>query len=175
MNDPVEVMFTARRVSNTVAALARQISMDYAGRELLVVAVLKGAFVFCADLVRRLTVPATVDFIACCSYGRPTEASGVVRILKDLDANVEGRNVLLVEDIVDSGLTLRYLLDYISRQRPASLATCVLLDRPSHRRVPVPVTYRGFTIPEEFVVGYGLDWQEQYRHLPYLGKLRRPA
>lgn len=169
----VETMLTADQVEQKVAELGAQISAQYRGQRLLVVGVLKGAFVFCADLLRRLEgVDADVDFIACSSYGQGTESSGAVRILKDLDTSIEGRHVLLVEDIVDTGLTLSYLRDYFARHQPASVRTCVLLDKPSRRTVDVPVEYVGFAIPDEFVVGYGIDWAERYRYLPYIGIVR---
>lgn len=169
----VEELISPQALAARVKELAAQIRRDYQGRSLLVVGVLKGAFVFTADLVRALDgLNVQVDFIAVSSYGAATETSGTVRILKDLDMPVEGRHVLLVEDILDTGLTLRYLLDYLSRQRPASLRVCVLLDKPSRRKVEVPVDYVGFAIPDRFIVGYGIDWAEQYRHLPYVGALR---
>lgn len=169
----IETLIPEADLTAKVAELAGRLSADYAGRSLLVVGVLKGAFVFCADLLRQLRgVEAQVDFIASSSYGAATESSGAVRILKDLDTAVEGRHVLLVEDIVDTGLTLQYLLDHIGRQRPASLRVCVLLDKPSRRQVQVPVEYVGFEIPDEFVVGYGIDWAERYRYLPYIGVVR---
>ncbi|MFO7171422.1 MAG: hypoxanthine phosphoribosyltransferase [Bacillota bacterium] len=169
----VEELISPQALAARVEELAAQIRRDYQGRSLLVVGVLKGAFVFTADLVRALGgLDVQVDFIAVSSYGAATETSGTVRILKDLDMPVEGRHVLLVEDILDTGLTLRYLRDYLSRQRPASLRVCVLLDKPSRRKVEVPVDYVGFTIPDRFIVGYGIDWAEQFRHLPYVGALR---
>ena len=152
-----------------VSELGRQISQDYAGQEVLVVGILKGAFVFCADLMRHLAGPTQVDFMAVSSYGNSTESSGVIRIVKDLDASVEGRHVLLVEDIVDSGLTLRYLREYLQHQHPASLRICVLLDKPTRRKTDVKVDYIGFSIPDEFIVGYGIDYAERYRELPYIG------
>lgn len=165
----VGTLFTAEQIEARVSELAADISRDYAGQEIVVIGILKGAFVFCADLVRRINVPAQVDFMAVSSYGQSTESSGVIRIVKDLEAIVEGRHVLLVEDIVDSGLTLRYLREYLERHRPASVKICVLLDKPSRRKTDVPVDYRGFTIPDEFIVGYGIDYAERYRHLPYIG------
>lgn len=164
-------MFTAQQIAHKVKELGEQISRDYAGEEILVVGILKGAFVFCADLVRSITVPAEIDFMAVSSYGKSTESSGVIKILKDLDASVQGRHVLLVEDIVDSGLTLRYLREYLEHQQPASLKVCALLDKPSRRKTEVKVDYRGFEIPDEFIVGYGIDWAERYRNLPYIGMI----
>lgn len=162
-------LLSAEQIAARVRELGAEISRDLAGQTVLVVGVLKGAFVFCADLVRCLTVPAEVDFMAVSSYGSATESSGVIRILKDLDASVTGKHVLLVEDIVDSGLTLRYLKEYLEHQNPASLRVCVLLDKPARRQTQVAVDYVGFTIPDEFIVGYGIDYAEQYRHLPYIG------
>ncbi|BDG60916.1 hypoxanthine phosphoribosyltransferase [Caldinitratiruptor microaerophilus] len=173
MDHSVEPLIAEADLKQKVTELARRISADYAGKSLLVVGVLKGAFVFCADLLRQFQgVDAQVDFIASSSYGAATESSGAVKILKDLDTAVEGRHVLLVEDIVDTGLTLRYLRDHIERQQPASVRICVLLDKPSRRQVDVPVDYVGFEIPDEFVVGYGIDWAERYRYLPYIGVVR---
>jgi len=148
-----------------VRELAEVISKDYAGKELLVIGVLRGAFIFMADLVRELKVPVTVDFIAVSSYGDATETSGIVRILKDLDENIEGRHVLLVEDIIDTGLTLRYLYEYLQARGPASLRVCTLLDKPERRKVEFQPDYNGFTIPDYFVVGYGLDCGQRYRNL----------
>ncbi|MFZ5815470.1 MAG: hypoxanthine phosphoribosyltransferase [Bacillota bacterium] len=162
-------LLSEEQIRARVREMAAEISRAYQGQQVLVVGILKGAFVFCADLVRHLTVPAQVDFMAVSSYGNATESSGVIRILKDLDASVEGRHVLLVEDIVDSGLTLRYLKEYLAHQGPASLRVAVLLDKPSRRRTEVVVDYVGFSIPDEFIVGYGIDYAEQYRHLPYIG------
>ncbi|MDF2628987.1 MAG: hypoxanthine phosphoribosyltransferase [Symbiobacteriaceae bacterium] len=159
----------SEEIQARVRELGNQISKEYAGREVLVVGILKGAFVFCADLMRNLTVQTRLDFMAVSSYGSSTESSGVIRIVKDLEASVEGRHVLLVEDIVDSGLTLRYLREYLEHQQPASLKVCVLLDKPQRRKTQVEVDYTGFTIPDEFIVGYGIDYAEQYRHLPYIG------
>lgn len=169
----IEPLIESGELAARVRALAAQISADYRGRDLLIVGVLKGAFVFCADLLRHLEgVHPQVDFIACSSYGAATETSGVVRILKDLNEPVTGREVLLVEDIVDTGLTLQYLQAHLRSQSPRSLRTAVLLDKPYRRQVPVEVDYRGFEIPDLFVVGYGIDWAERYRHLPYIGAAR---
>ena len=149
----------------------RELSADYAGRELLLVGVLKGAVFFMADLMRALTVPCEIDFMAISSYGASTDSSGVVRILKDLDINIEGRHVLVVEDIIDSGLTLSYLLRNLESREPASLEICALLTKPDRREIDVPVRYVGFEIPNKFVIGYGLDFAERYRNLPYVGVL----
>jgi hypoxanthine phosphoribosyltransferase len=154
-----------------VAELGEEISTDYVGKDLLLVGVLKGAVFFMADLMRHLTIPCEVDFMAISSYGDSTDSSGVVRILKDLDINIEGRHVLVVEDIIDSGLTLSYLMRTLEARSPASLAICALLTKPDRREIDVPVRYTGFEIPNEFVIGYGLDYAERYRNLPYVGVL----
>ena len=152
--------------------LGREISADYEGRDLLLVGVLKGAIFFLADLMRRLTVPCEIDFMAISSYGDGTDSSGVVRILKDLDASIAGRDVLVVEDIIDSGLTLSYLMRSLTAREPASLEVCALLTKPERREIEIPVRYVGFDIPNKFVIGYGLDYAERYRNLPYIGVLR---
>ncbi|MFZ5592082.1 MAG: hypoxanthine phosphoribosyltransferase [Bacillota bacterium] len=163
--DAREVLITEQQIANRVAELGRQISRDYAGREILVVGILKGAVLFLADLVRHIDVPVRLDFMAVSSYGATTDSSGVVQIIKDLEQSIEGRHVLIVEDIVDTGLTLKYLQDNLATRRPASLRICTLLDKPGRRKVPVQVDYNGFVIPDEFVVGYGLDYAERYRNL----------
>jgi hypoxanthine phosphoribosyltransferase len=154
-----------------VIELGEEISRDYQGRELLLIGVLKGAVFFMADLMRQLTVPCEIDFMAISSYGAATDSSGVVRILKDLDINIEGRDVLVVEDIIDSGLTLSYLMRNLEAREPASLEVCALMTKPERREIEVPVRYVGFEIPNRFVVGYGLDFAERYRNLPYVGVL----
>ena len=154
-----------------VAALGAEISADYEGRDLLLVGVLKGAVFFLADLMRHVTVPCEIDFMAISSYGASTDSSGVVRILKDLDINIEGRHVLVVEDIIDSGLTLSYLMRNLEARNPASLEVCALLTKPARREIDVPVRYTGFEIPNRFVIGYGLDFGERYRNLPYVAVL----
>lgn len=167
--DLVGQLLSEEQIRNRVREMGEEISRAYNGEPVVVVGILKGAFVFCADLLRHLSVPTQVDFMAVSSYGNATESSGVIKILKDLDTPVEGRHVLLVEDIVDSGLTLRYLQEYLMRQNPASLRVAVLLDKPSRRKTEVAVDFTGFAIPDEFIVGYGIDYAEQYRHLPYIG------
>ena len=154
-----------------ITELGEEISSDYAGRDLLLVGVLKGAVFFMADLMRHLTVPCEVDFMAISSYGDSTDSSGVVRILKDLDINIEGRDVLVVEDIIDSGLTLSYLMRNLEAREPATLEICSLMTKPERREIDVPVRYVGFEIPNRFVIGYGLDFSERYRNLPYVGVL----
>ena len=166
-----EILIEEDRLQERIRELGREISADYEGRELLLVGVLKGAVFFMADLMRHLTVPCEVDFMAISSYGAQTDSSGVVRILKDLDINIEGRNVLVVEDIIDSGLTLSYLMRNLESREPASLEVCCLLTKPERREVDVPVRYTGFEIPNKFVIGYGLDFAERYRNLPYVGVL----
>jgi hypoxanthine phosphoribosyltransferase len=154
-----------------IAELGAAVSDDYAGRDLLLVGVLKGAVFFMADLMRNLTIPCEVDFMAISSYGASTDSSGVVRILKDLDVNIEGRDVLVVEDIIDSGLTLSYLIRNLESRNPATLEVCALLTKPARREIDVKVRYTGFEIPNEFVIGYGLDYAERYRNLPYVAVL----
>jgi hypoxanthine phosphoribosyltransferase len=166
-----ETLIEADELQSRIAELGRELSRDYAGRDLLLVGVLKGAVFFMADLMRNLSVPCEIDFMAISSYGAATDSSGVVRILKDLDINIEGRHVLVVEDIIDSGLTLSYLLRNLESREPASLEICALLTKPDRREIDVPVRYVGFEIPNEFVIGYGLDFAERYRNLPYVGVL----
>jgi hypoxanthine phosphoribosyltransferase len=166
-----EVLIDEQTLQQRIAELGSEISVDYAGRDLLLVGVLKGAVFFLADLMRRLTVPCEIDFMAISSYGASTDSSGVVRILKDLDINIEGRHVLVVEDIIDSGLTLSYLIRNLEAREPLSLEVCALLTKPERREIDVPVRYTGFEIPNRFVIGYGLDFAERYRNLPYVGVL----
>ena len=167
----VEVLIEPEALQHRVAELGEEISGDYAGRDLLLVGVLKGAVFFMADLMRHLTIPCEIDFMAISSYGDSTDSSGVVRILKDLDINIEGRHVLVVEDIVDSGLTLSYLVRNLESREPASLEVCSLLTKPGRREMEVDIRYVGFEIPNRFVIGYGLDFAERYRNLPYVGVL----
>ena len=166
-----EVLVAEDDLQARIAALGTEISADYEGRDLLLVGVLKGAVFFMADLMRKLTVPCEIDFMAISSYGAATDTSGVVRILKDLDINIAGRDVLVVEDIIDSGLTLSYLMRNLGARKPASLEICALLTKPERREIDVPVRYVGFEIPNRFVIGYGLDFAERYRNLPYIGVL----
>jgi len=166
-----EILVDEETLRTRVEELGAEISADYAGQDLLLVGVLKGAVFFMADLMRKLTVPCEIDFMAISSYGAATDSSGVVRILKDLDINIAGRNVLVVEDIIDSGLTLSYLIRNLSARRPATLEVCALLTKPERREIEVPVRYVGFEIPNRFVIGYGLDYAERYRNLPYIGVL----
>jgi hypoxanthine phosphoribosyltransferase len=170
-----EVLVEEEALRTRVAELGEEISTDYAGRDLLLVGVLKGAVFFMADLMRQLTVPCEVDFMAISSYGAASDSSGVVRILKDLDIPIENRHVLVVEDIIDSGLTLSYLMRNLTARRPATLEVCALLTKPDRREIDVSVRYVGFEIPNRFVVGYGLDLAERYRNLPYVGVLQEDA
>ncbi len=166
-----EILITSDQLSQRIAELAAQIDADYADRELLLVGVLKGAVMVMADLARAMHLPAQMDWMAISSYGSGTKSSGVVRILKDLDTDISGRHVLVVEDIVDSGLTLSWLLGNLRSRGPASLQVCVLLRKPAAARMNVDVAYTGFEIDDSFVVGYGLDYAEQYRNLPFVGTL----
>jgi hypoxanthine phosphoribosyltransferase len=170
-----EILVQADDLSARVAELGRQISADYAGRDLLLVGVLKGAFFFLSDLMRHIEGACEVDFMAVASYGSSTDSSGVVRILKDLDIPIEGREVLIVEDIVDSGLTLSYLLRTLNARNPQSLEVCALLTKPDRRKVDLPIRYVGFEIPNQFAIGYGLDHAERYRNLPYVAVLADPG
>ncbi len=173
--DIEKVLIPAEAIQDKLAELGARITEDYAGRSLLLVGVLKGAFVVMADLSRYIRLPLEFDFMAVSSYGAATRTSGVVRILKDLDHDIEGRDVLLVEDIVDSGLTLNYLLKNLRGRRPASLEVMALLQKVGLQKVPLDIRYAGFEIPPEFVVGYGLDFAERYRNLPYVATLRPEA
>src|SRR5205809_7915494 len=166
-----EVLIDQASLQGRVVELGAEISADYAGRDLLLVGVLKGAVFFMADLMRELTVPCEIDFMAISSYGAATDSSGVVRILKDLDINIEGRHVLVVEDIIDSGLTLSYLIRNLEAREPETLEVCALMTKPDRREIDIPVRYVGFEIPNRFVIGYGLDFGERYRNLPYVGVL----
>ena len=175
MSDPAigETLVSAEDLERRVRDLGAEISRDYEGRDLVMIGVLKGAVLFLADLMRELTVPCEVDFMAVSSYGSSTDSSGVVRILKDLDATIEGRDVLLVEDIVDSGLTLHYLLKNLRARDPASLEVCALLTKPERRRIELPIRYVGFEIPNRFAIGYGLDHAQRYRNLRYVAVLNQ--
>ena len=166
-----EVLVSTDELERRVGELGAEISRDYEGRDLVMIGVLKGAVLFLADLMRRLTVPCEIDFIAVSSYGSSTDSSGVVRILKDLEAPIEGRDVLIVEDIIDSGLTLQYLLRNLRARNPGTLEVCALLTKPERRRVELPIRYLGFEIPNRFVIGYGLDYAQRYRNLSYVAVL----
>lgn len=172
LNDIDQVLIDEQTLQAKISELADRINEDYAGKDLMLVGVLKGAVMFMVDFIRHLKMPVTLDFMAISSYGASTESSGVVRILKDLDMSIEGRNILIVEDIVDSGLTLSYLADYLRKRNPASLKICALLNKPDRRSSDVQIDYQGFDIPDKFVVGYGLDYAELYRNLPFIGVLK---
>lgn len=171
-NDIQEVLYSEEQIMQKVKELGQQISQDFEGRNLLVICVLKGAFIFMSDLVKSITIPLEVDFMAVSSYGQSTKSSGVVKIIKDLDVPVEGRNVLIVEDIIDSGLTLSYLIDVLERRNALSVSVVTIFDKPARRTVDLEPDYKGYTLPDAFVVGYGLDYAEKYRNLPYIGILK---
>ena len=171
--DIADVLITDQQIQAKVGELGQQLSSDYAGQQLTLVSVLKGSLPFMADLMRAIEVPVQIDLMEVSSYGgATTETSGLVRILKDLSSSIEGRDVLIVEDIIDTGLTLNYLLRYLRGKNPRSLRICALLDKPARRLVEIPIDYLGFTIPDQFVIGYGLDYNEFYRNLPFIGVLR---
>jgi hypoxanthine phosphoribosyltransferase len=176
LSDVAEVLVTEEQIAAKVAELGERISNDYAGRELTLVSVLKGSLPFMADLMRRITLPVRIDLMEVSSYGSSgTESSGLVRILKDLSAPIEGRDVIIVEDIIDTGLTLNYLVRYLRGKNPRSIKICALLDKPARRLVEIPIDYIGFEIPDAFVIGYGLDFGEVYRNLRFVGVLRPEA
>ena len=169
--DVSEILIDPGALQRRIGELGGELSADYDGRDLLLVGVLKGAVFFMADLMRKITVPCEIDFMAISSYGAATDSSGIVRILKDLDISIEGRHVLIVEDIIDSGLTLSYLMRTLEAREPATLEICALMTKPERRQIDVEVRYVGFEIPNRFVIGYGLDFGERYRNLPYVGVL----
>lgn len=171
-NDIQEVLFSEEQLKNRVQEIARQITADYQGKEIMLISVLRGSFVFMADLCRAIDLPCTLDFMAVSSYGKGTKSSGQVQITKDLSEDITDRHIIVVEDILDSGNTLSYLLKILENRHPASIRLCTLLDKPDRRVKPVEVHYSGFTIPDAFVVGYGLDYAEKYRNLPYIGILK---
>ena len=165
----LEVLFNAAQIEVRVKELGEQIRKDHEGKDLILIAVLKGAFVFAADLARRIDLPLAIDFIGLSSYGEATESSGVVKITSDVTRPIEGKHVIVVEDIVDTGLTMRYLLDNLATRRPASVKLCTLLHKPARSRTKIPIDYLGFQIEDRFVVGYGLDAAEKYRNVPFIG------
>lgn len=169
MAERVRVLLSEKEVDDRIQAIGDQISRDYQGKQVHLVCVLKGGSFFLCELAKRITVPVSLDFMSVSSYGKDTKSSGVVKIVKDLDESIKGKDVLVVEDIVDSGRTLSYLLEMLGDRGPASLRLCTLLDKPERRVVNVKVDYTGFEIPDEFVVGYGLDYDQRYRNLPYIG------
>ncbi len=170
--DIQQVLFSQQQLEQRVEEIAQQINRDYADKEILLVSVLRGSFIFMADLARKITRPCRVDFMSVSSYGKGTSSSGQVQITKDLSEDISGMHVIVVEDILDSGNTLSYLLRLLEQRHPASIRLCTLLDKPDRRKVEVAVHYSGFTIPDAFVVGYGLDYAERYRNLPYIGILK---
>lgn len=172
LDDVAEILINEEQIRQRTRELAQEISRDYEGKDLLLVCVLKGGIVFLVDLMRELTIPHSIDFMATSSYGASTESSGVVRILKDLDKPIEGRNVLIVEDIIDTGHTLDYLTRILQERAPANLHICTLLNKQERREVDIPIDYVGFNIPNKFVIGYGLDFGELYRNLPFVGVLK---
>ena len=169
MAEKINVLFSEEEVDARIRQMGEQISRDYAGREVHLICVLKGGSFFMCELAKRITVPVFLDFMSVSSYGSETKSSGVVKIVKDLDAPLKGKDVIVVEDIVDTGHTLSYLLEMLKGRDPASLRLCTLLDKPDRRVVEVPVDYTGFVIPDKFIVGYGLDYDQKYRNLPYIG------
>lgn len=170
--DVKEILLDEQKIAAIVKNMGQQISEDYKGKNLLLVSVLKGSLMFMADLMREITVPCAIDFLSVSSYGSGTTTTGEVRILKDLDASLDGKDVLVVEDILDSGVTLSYLLKNLSARNPASIRLCTFLDKPERRRVDIKADYIGTSVPDEFIVGYGLDYAERYRNLPYVGVLK---
>lgn len=174
-NDVREVLFSEAQIQEKVIEIAAEINEMYKGKPLLVIGVLKGANVFVADLIRKIEIPLILDFMAVSSYGSATESSGAVKILKDLDEDIVGMHVLVVEDIIDTGLTLNYLSKNLESRGAASISICTLLDKPERRKAPIDVKFKGFDIPDEFVVGYGIDYAEKYRNLPYVGILKPEA
>jgi len=172
LNDVERILITSEEIGARVRELGQQITNDYAGQDILMIGVLRGAVVFMSDLARAIKRPIDIDFMATSSYGISTSSSGVVRILKDLDEVVQGRHLLIIEDIIDSGLTLNYLVENLKSRKPASVRICTLLSKPDRRKVDVQVDYNGFIIPDYFVVGYGLDYAGKYRNLPFIGVLK---
>lgn len=170
-----KILIDEERLQARIREMGKQLTEDYSGKDLVVICILRGAIMFTSDLVKEMKLPLSIDFMAVSSYGTSTKSSGVVRILKDLDEEIEGRHVLIVEDIVDTGLTLHYLKENLLSRKPASLKVCCCLDKPQRRQAPVEVDYVGFNIPDEFVVGYGLDYAQKYRNLPFIGVLAREA
>ncbi len=173
LNDVERVLITEQEIAEKVKEIGEKITNDYQGEQLLIVTILKGSVVFAADLLRQIKIPVEIDFMCLSSYGCDSKSSGVVRIVKDLNQPIEGKNVLIIEDILDSGNTLSHLTKLLSTRNPKSVKIVTLLDKPERRTAPVEVTYKGFTIPDEFVVGYGLDYNEKYRNIPFVGVLKR--
>lgn len=171
-NDIKEVLFSEDELRDKVRQMGAKISNDYSGKELILIGVLKGSVIFMSDLLKVITIPCKMDFMAVSSYGTSTETSGVVRILKDLDFEIQGKDILIVEDIIDSGVTLKYLIKYLSARKPNSLEIACLLNKPERRRAEIDVKYLGYDVPDHFLVGYGLDYAEKYRNLPFIGILK---
>lgn len=169
MNDKIRVLLSEEDVDAKIKEIGNQISKDYAGKQVHLICVLKGGVFFMCELAKRITVPVSMDFMSVSSYGKEKQSSGIVKIVKDLDESLEGKDVIVVEDIIDSGRTLSYLLDILNKRKPNSLSLCTLLDKPDRREKEVKVDYVGFAIPDEFVVGYGLDYDQKYRNLPFIG------
>lgn len=167
-----KILVSSEQIEQKVKEIGKEITEDYKGKELMLVGILKGAAIFMVDLARSIEIPVTMDFMAVSSYGSSTKSSGVVRIIKDLDSNIEGKHILIVEDIIDTGLTLNYITDNLNKRGASSVKICTLLDKPERRKVDVPVDYRGFVIPDEFVIGYGIDYAEKYRNLPDIFSLK---
>ncbi len=171
-NDMLKTLYSKQDLEETVARLGREITKDYQGKTPVLVAVLKGAFIFMADLVRAIEIPCTVDFMVVSSYGKSTQTSGSVKIIKDLDTNIEGKDVIIVEDILDSGITLSNLIRILNQRHPASIKICTLFDKPARHKVDIQVDYNGLEVPDEFIVGYGLDYAEIYRNYPEIAVLK---
>lgn len=167
-----EVLVSTEEIEAKVEELGQQITKDYEGKNLMLVGILKGAVIFMSDLARSIEIPVEMDFMAVSSYGDFSTSTGVVRLLKDLDSSIEGKDILIVEDIIDTGLTLSYLIDNLNKRGASSVKVCTLLDKPDRRKIEVPVAYRGFIIPDEFVIGYGIDYAQKYRNLPYVAALK---
>ncbi len=173
MDDVVkEILISTDEIHERIKELGHQITKDYEGKNLMLVGILKGAVIFMSELAQNIDLPITMDFMAVSSYGRSSQSSGVVRIIKDLDSHIEGKDILIIEDIIDTGLTLNYLTENLKKRGPKSVKICTLLDKPERREVEVPVDYVGFEVPDEFIVGYGLDYAEKYRNLPYVSALK---
>lgn len=170
--DIKEILLSEEKIGQKISELGHNISRDYVDKDLVLVGVLKGSVMFMSDLLKKITIPCSMDFMAVSSYGNSTTSSGVVRILKDLDFEIEGKDVLVIEDIIDSGVTLKYLMEYLRARKANSLEIVCLLDKPERRKADIQVKYIGFTVPDEFLVGYGLDYAEKYRNLPYIGILK---
>lgn len=171
-NDVKEILYSPEELTRRIKEMGEKISKDYKGKELVLIGVLKGSVMFMSDLMKEISIPCSMDFMAVSSYGNSTTTTGVVRILKDLDYAIEGKHVLIIEDIIDSGVTLKYLMEYLRNRKPESLEIACLLNKPERRRVEIKVQYIGFNVPDHFLIGFGLDYAEKYRNLPYIGILK---